>query len=124
MTRHPASSTFVYRPAALPDELAALIAYGATPQDCDLWMGTLRGGYGVLRVRVAGMTDTTRPIQAHRFIYEVATGVAIPKTRNGEPVELDHQCRNPRCVKPTHMEPVAKSVNLSRRVFKPQAVKR
>ena len=89
------SSTFTWRPAALPDDIAALIAYGATDTDCDLWKGTVRAGYGVLRVRVAGMTGTTRPIQAHRFIYEVATGQVIPGRMNGEPVELDHKCRQP-----------------------------
>ena len=111
------SSTFTYRPAAVPDELAALITYGATDTDCDMWRGTARAGYGVLRVRVAGMTATTRPIQAHRFVYEIVTGQAIPGRINGETVELDHKCRTPLCVKPGHLEPVAKSVNLSRRVY-------
>ena len=111
------SSTFTWRPAALPDDIAALIAYGATDTDCDLWKGTVRAGYGVLRVRVAGMTGTTRPIQAHRFVYEVATGQVIPGRMNGEPVELDHKCRQPLCVKPAHLEPVPKSENLDRRVF-------
>ena len=111
------SSTFTWRPAALPDDIAALIAYGATDTDCDVWQGTVRGGYGVLRVRVAGMTGTTRPIQAHRFVYEVATGQAIPGRMNKEEVELDHKCRRPLCVKPAHLEPVPKSENLDRREF-------
>ena len=111
------SSTFTYRPAAVPDEIAALITYGATDTDCDMWRGTARNGYGVLRVRVAGMTATTRPIQAHRFLWEIVTGKPIPGRMNGEPVELDHLCREPRCVKPSHLEPVAKSTNLERRKF-------
>lgn len=111
------SSTLTYRPATVPDEIARLIAYGATDDDCDLWMGTLRNGYGVIRVKIAGQTGTTRPIQVHRFIYEIVTGQAIPGRMNGEPVELDHKCREPRCTRVTHLEPVAKSTNLERRVF-------
>ena len=111
------SSTFTYRPAALPDEIAALIAYGATDDDCDLWKGTVRNGYGVLRVKIAGQTGTTRPIQAHRFVFEVTTGQAIPGRMNGEDVELDHLCRQPLCCKAAHLEPVPKSENLRRRVW-------
>ncbi|MCE2765228.1 MAG: HNH endonuclease [Ilumatobacteraceae bacterium] len=117
MTTKRHTSTYVYRPAVVPDEIARLIRYGATDTDCDVWDGTTRGGYGVIRVKVAGQTGSTRPIQAHRFIYEIATGGPIPGRMNGEPVEVDHRCRNPLCVKPLHLEPVPKSVNLSRRVF-------
>ena len=110
------SSTYTWRPAALPDEIDALIAYGATDDDCDLWMGTTRPeGYGYLRVKVAGQTRPGKPNQAHRLVWEVVTGKPIPGSMNKEEVELDHLCRNPRCVKPAHLEPVPKSENLRRR---------
>ena len=118
MTTKRHTSTLIYRPAVVPDEIARLIRYGATDEACDVWDGTVRSGYAVLRVKIAGSTGSSRPIQASRFLYEIATGGPIPGRMNGEPVELDHRaCRNPLCVKPTHLEPVPRSVNLERRVF-------
>ena len=45
---------------------------------------------------------------AHRFIYEATIG----KVPDG--YELDHLCRNPRCVNPSHLEPVRHRVNCQR----------
>jgi hypothetical protein len=59
------------------------------------------GGYGQTwwnkRVRVA-----------HRVVYEVLVG-PVP-----EGMELDHLCRNRRCVNPDHMEPVTRAENCRR----------
>lgn len=45
---------------------------------------------------------------AHRAMYEVVVG-PIP-----EGLELDHLCRNPRCVNPAHLEPVTGEENKRR----------
>jgi len=45
---------------------------------------------------------------AHRWSYEFFIGVIA----NG--LTIDHLCRNTLCVNPTHLEPVAQSVNLDR----------
>lgn len=45
---------------------------------------------------------------AHRLVYEELVG-PIP-----EGLDLDHLCRVRRCVNPDHLEPVTRSVNLSR----------
>lgn len=71
--------------------------------DCHTWEGGLggNGGYGSFRVR-----GTT--VRAHRFIYELLIG-RIP---NG--LELDHSCRNRRCVNVAHLEPVTHAENMRR----------
>ena len=59
-------------------------------------------GYGVLG------TSGTKIVLAHRFSYEHYIG-PIPKG-----LELDHLCRNIRCVNPHHLEPVTHRTNLLR----------
>jgi len=63
-----------------------------------------RKGYGLFRlgIRKAG---TRRLVQAHRFAYRVFVGPIPAGT------VLDHLCRNPSCVNPTHLEPVTAAEN-------------
>jgi hypothetical protein len=61
-----------------------------------------RKGYGMVKFTGGGSAG------AHRFIYErhrgtIATGM-----------QLDHLCRNTRCVNPDHLEPVTCAENLRR----------
>jgi hypothetical protein len=69
---------------------------------CWLWAGFVeKNGYG--RIGLNG-----RMRWAHRVSYELFVG-PIP-----EGLEIDHLCRNTRCVNPTHLEPVTHSENMSR----------
>lgn len=71
---------------------------------CWAWTANLNNkGYG--RITVGG-----KSILAHRFAYISLVG-AIP-----EGLELDHLCRNPRCVNPEHLEAVTHRENLLRGV--------
>lgn len=47
-------------------------------------------------------------VYAHRYAYELCVG-PVP-----EGMELDHLCRNPRCVRPSHLEPVTHQENCRR----------
>lgn len=77
--------------------------------DCWRWTGALaRGGYGF--AVVGSRDDPQRYRNAHRFAYELSVG-PIP-----EGLELDHLCRNRRCVNPAHLEPVTHSENMRRGV--------
>ena len=68
---------------------------------CWNWAGSLsRYGYG----RIRGKPERL----AHRVVYELLVG-PIP-----EGLQLDHLCRNPRCVRPDHLEPVTHRENLLR----------
>ncbi len=69
---------------------------------CWIWIGAKRGGYG--RFKVAGQKSVT----AHRASYELHVG-PIP-----EGMQLDHLCRNPACVNPSHLEPVSAAENVRR----------
>lgn len=78
------------------------VAVRVSQKGCWLWLGALdRHGYG--RRTIAG-----RQHQVHRLVYEEAKG-AIPAG-----CDLDHLCRNPRCVNPAHLEPVTTAENIRR----------
>ena len=78
------------------------------PSDaCWLWHGaTGASGYGNV-----GRTVDGRPYTylAHRVAYELTNG-AIPAG-----LDIDHVCRNKRCVNPDHLEAVTFLVNMRRR---------
>ncbi len=67
---------------------------------CWEWQGALIKGYGSFR--------TVTHWYAHRWSYQQAVG-AIP-----DGLQLDHLCRNPRCVRPDHLEPVTGGENVRR----------
>ena len=70
---------------------------------CWLWTaGCVAGGYGSFSP-ARGKTVT-----AHRFLYEQSVG-PVPVG-----LELDHLCRRPGCVRPSHLEPVPGRVNILR----------
>jgi hypothetical protein len=73
---------------------------GGDFETCWLWTGP-GDRYGACSYQ--GGTVST-----HRFAYELMVG-EIP-----EGLQLDHLCRNTKCVNPWHLEPVTSSVNLKR----------
>jgi hypothetical protein len=69
---------------------------------CWNWTGALTdGGYGKVKI-------DRRTLRAHRAIYELLVE-AVPRH-----LEMDHLCRNRRCVNPDHLEPVTRSENVLR----------
>jgi hypothetical protein len=79
------------------------IAFPPQEDACWLWKGSRnkKGGYG--RVRFAGGRWV-----AHRLTYKLFVG-EIPAG-----LTLDHLCRTPSCVNPTHLEPVTNAENIRR----------
>ena len=74
---------------------------------CWLWTAALdHGGYG--KFFVEKVNGKSRLVQAYRFAYELEVGPIPPG------LALDHLCRVPRCVNPTHLEPVTQGENMWR----------
>lgn len=76
---------------------------------CWVWSGRDNGrfGYGVFLVFYGGKRIVNL---AHRFAYLLAVG-RIP-----DDFDIDHLCRNRKCVNPAHLEPVTARVNILRGV--------
>lgn len=73
--------------------------------DCWNWQkGLTQDGYGQFHLSIA------KPIAAHRYAYELFMGTIPPG------LEIDHLCRNRKCVNPDHLEPVPQRVNNERGV--------
>jgi hypothetical protein len=73
--------------------------------DCWVWTAaTVRDGYGC----IGDGAPSRRVLDAHRLAYQWLKG-PIP-----EGLELDHLCRNRRCVNPDHMEAVTHRENMWR----------
>jgi hypothetical protein len=72
--------------------------------DCWEWTGMLcEHGYGVFHLGAAR-------VRAHRWVYELLAG-PIPAG-----LVMDHLCRNRKCVRPSHLEPVTDRENILRGV--------
>jgi len=81
------------------DNLSYMSRYTEDENGCWNYTGSINpAGYGQIR-------QTT----AHRFFWETIRG-PIPVG-----LQLDHLCRNKRCVNPLHLEPVTGAENMRRR---------
>lgn len=85
---------------------------GPTPEDRPelgpCWIWTLKPtnwGYGRF---IVAEGSRSKQVLAHRFSYESQVGPVA------DGFELDHLCRNRRCVKPAHLEAVTHQVNVLR----------
>lgn len=70
--------------------------------ECWEWTaGLMGGGYGQFHHK-------GKPNYAHRWLYEAVNG-GVDKR-----LTLDHLCRNRKCVRPDHLEPVSRGENVLR----------
>lgn len=76
--------------------------YDVRPNGCWEWSGAA-GSRGYCQVAVAGVR-----VQAHRLFYILRYG---PVPAN---YDIDHLCRNTRCVNAEHLEAVPHRVNIQR----------
>lgn len=90
------------RGASWPRFLDRLAGKFLVGDDCWEWTANkTQGGYGRMQINGRGLL-------AHRILYVIFVG-EIPAG-----YELDHLCRNPSCVRPSHLEAVPHQVNILR----------
>lgn len=78
---------------------------------CILWSGhATPEGYGRAYSRMSDPAGRKFGYGAHRLVWERANGQRIP-----DGFEIDHLCRNPRCVNLEHLEVVTHDENMRRR---------
>jgi hypothetical protein len=81
---------------------------GSDALGCWEWEDAVdKNGYGIFRLG-------RHSKRAHRVAWEFIRG-PIP-THEGIPLVIDHECRNPPCVNPWHLDPVTAGVNSRRGV--------
>ena len=86
--------------SVLPHRIAEKIH--VSPCGCYEWTGAIQSnGYG-------RCWDGEKVTYAHRVVYSILVG----EIEKG--LDLDHLCRNRKCVNPDHLEPVTRSENLRR----------
>src|SRR5580704_1172655 len=88
---------------------------GARMWECWPWQGRLdENGY-------ARYGDGRRfgTVMCSRIAWILAHSEAVP-----DDLEVDHRCRNRRCVNPFHLEAIPKGVNLERRVWRSTATRK
>ena len=69
---------------------------------CWNWIGAQTAGYGSFRF-------DGRAVLAHRFSFELLVEAI------GDGMEVDHICRNPRCVRPDHLRSTTRKQNSENR---------
>ena len=74
---------------------------GKYPTQCHVFKNIDARGYGTMKIN-------NIPQKAHRVAYELQNGPIKPG------MVIDHLCRNPSCVNPSHLEQVTDSENILR----------
>lgn len=69
--------------------------------DCWEWTGALTRGYGHFMFK-------GKLVYAHRHAWALLVGDLSPDD------DIDHLCKNPKCVNPDHLQPVPHRVNILR----------
>jgi hypothetical protein len=87
----------------LEERLWAKVNKEGDENGCWNWTAALRNGYGVI-----GQKKSL--LYAHRVSYELLVGL-IPVG-----YQIDHLCRNRRCVNPAHLEAVTQQENIRRQL--------
>lgn len=77
--------------------------------DCWEWRGYLNANTGYGR-----FSHDSKPINAHSYAFALAKGRPPSAAESGSRIVLDHICRHPWCVKPSHLVVATRRQNYQR----------
>ena len=85
----------------------------ADGSDCLLWLGHTSGNYGSVGISVkTGEGTFSHPVLAHRLAYAVSNELPPSQTGpNADTLTINHICRQPLCVNPSHLEVLTQAEN-------------
>lgn len=89
-THGPGRGNYVHRRTPAPERFAPKVRRGA-PDECWVWLGSMRNGYGNF------LDGDGVVVYAHRFAWEQRHG-PIP-----DGLHVLHRCDNPQCVNVAHL---------------------
>lgn len=110
------SLPFLERFWAKVDKTGPLPKYAPFLGPCWLWTGASNLGYGIIYLPRKPGVEKVSILRAHRLALELDQRVLVRPE-----LVIDHLCRVPLCVRPTHLEAVTSAEN-SRRGFGATAV--
>lgn len=76
-----------------------------TENGCWEWLGAISDGYGTFSLASPSFRVKGKMVKSHKWAFEYLVG-PVP-----DGLEIDHTCRNRRCVNPDHLEPVTSLIN-------------
>ena len=85
------------------------VDFVSSPFGCWIWGGCFGGTETYIRHSYGRFWLNEKNVMAHRFSYEYFTKTIIPFG-----YQIDHLCRNPKCVNPNHLELVTYRENALR----------
>ena len=80
--------------ARLKEEILSHTVKG--PEDCVSWGGTLKGGYGIWKVRLG---DKRTNVRVHRFLFYLESGCQ----ELDQKMHVSHLCHRKNCIKLEHL---------------------
>lgn len=80
-----------------------VVANPTDPSSCHIWIGCrIKNGYGQMCIDY-------KTVYVHRYIYEQAHGIKIPKN-----LQVDHICGNTSCVNVNHLQLLTQQENIKK----------
>jgi len=85
------------------------IDFSSSEKGCWIWKGSCGGYEKQGKLPYGRFWFQNKTVMAHRFSYDLFIAKPIP-----DGYEIDHLCKNPKCVNPNHLEALPSRENSNR----------